>query len=127
MLWNRTCTLHHVAAMGGVFYFRGGTFFAAVTTLAEPAHSPLSPTNIFAPVSTPAQSIFELSLFVFTITATIFIVVFSLLAYAVVKFRRRRTNDGREPAQVYEASRWNSRGRSFLFSSLWSCSWRQRV
>jgi cytochrome c oxidase subunit 2 len=87
--------------MGGVFYFRGGTFFAAVTTLAEPAHSPLSPTNIFAPVSTPAQSIFELSLFVFTITATIFIVVFSLLAYAVVKFRRRRTNDGREPAQVY--------------------------
>ncbi len=76
--------------MGGVSYFRSGTFFAAVTAFAKPAHSPLSPTNIFAPVSTPAQSIFELSLFVLTITAAIFVVVFSLLAYAVVKFRRQR-------------------------------------
>src|SRR5271154_1069561 len=101
MLWNRTCTFIKLAAMDGVSYFRSGTFFAAVTALAEPAHSPLSPTNIFAPVSTPARSIFELSLFVLTITAAIFIVVFSLLAYAVVKFRRRGTNEGREPAQVY--------------------------
>ena len=94
-----------LAAMSSVTYFRRGagglTFFAAVTALAEPAHSPLSPTTIFAPVSTPAQSIFELSLFVLTITAAIFIVVFSLLAYAVVKFRRRGTSDRREPAQVY--------------------------
>ncbi len=90
-----------LAAMGGVSYFRSATFFAAVTALAEPAHSPLSPPNIFVPVSTPAQSIFELSLFVLTITAAIFIVVFNLLAYAVVKFRRRGMNDGREPAQVY--------------------------
>ena len=88
-------------AMRGVSYFRGGMFFAAFTALAEPAHSPLSPTNIFAPVSTPAQSIFDLSLFVLTITAAIFMVVFSLLAYAVVKFRRRDTNDRREPVQVY--------------------------
>src|SRR6202451_19832 len=61
----------------------------------------LSPTNIFAPVSTPAQSIFDLSLFVLTVTASIFLVVFSLLAYAVVKFRRRSSDDRREPAQVY--------------------------
>jgi cytochrome c oxidase subunit 2 len=87
--------------MRGVSFFRSGTFFAPVTALAEPAHSPLSPTNIFAPVSTAAQSIFDLSLFVLTITAAIFIAVFSLLAYAVVKFRRRGANDGREPAQVY--------------------------
>jgi cytochrome c oxidase subunit 2 len=61
----------------------------------------LSPTNIFAPASTPAQSIFDLSLFVLEVTAAIFLVVFTLLAYAVMKFRKSRTADGREPAQVY--------------------------
>ena len=35
------------------------------------------------------------------VTGSIFVVVFGLLAYAVVKFRKRRTSDGREPAQVY--------------------------
>src|SRR5580704_1973364 len=64
----------------------------------------LSPTNIFAPASTPAQSIFDLSLFVLEVTAAVFVVVFSLLAYAVVKFRKKRTADGREPAQVYGSS-----------------------
>ena len=61
----------------------------------------MSPTNIFAPVSTPAQSIFELSRFVLMVTGAIFAVVFSLLAYAVVKFRNRTASGGREPAQVY--------------------------
>ncbi len=61
----------------------------------------LSPTNIFAPASTPARSIFDLSIFVLSVTAAIFVVVFSLLAYAVVKFRKKTANDGREPAQVY--------------------------
>jgi cytochrome c oxidase subunit II len=61
----------------------------------------LSPTNIFAPVSTPAQSIFDLSIFVLIVTAAVFVVVFSLLAYAVVKFRKRSASDAREPAQVY--------------------------
>ena len=61
----------------------------------------MSPTNIFAPVSTPAQSIFGLSLFVLVVTAAIFVVVFTLLGYAVVKFRRRTSDDGREPPQVY--------------------------
>jgi cytochrome c oxidase subunit 2 len=64
----------------------------------------LSPTNIFAPASTPAQSILDLSLFVLEVTAAVFVVVFSLLAYAVVKFRKKRTADGREPAQVYGSS-----------------------
>jgi len=67
----------------------------------EPSRPYLSPTNIFAPVSTPAQSIFDLSLFVLEVTGAIFVVVFSLLLYAVVKFRRKRTTEGREPAQVY--------------------------
>lgn len=64
----------------------------------------LSPTNIFAPISTPAQSIFDLSLFVLMVTAAVFVVVFSLLVYAVFKFRKRASADGREPAQVYGSS-----------------------
>jgi cytochrome c oxidase subunit 2 len=64
----------------------------------------LSPTNIFAPVSTPARSILDLSVFVLEVTAAVFVVVFSLLAYSIVKFRRRKTTDGREPAQVYGSS-----------------------
>src|SRR6266478_1130943 len=67
----------------------------------EAAAPPLSPTNIFAPVSTPAKSIFGLSIFVLTVTGTIFVVVFTLLVYSVVKFRKRRNDDGREPPQVY--------------------------
>jgi cytochrome c oxidase subunit 2 len=64
----------------------------------------LSPTNIFAPVSTPAQSIFDLSLFVLEVTAAVFVVVFSLLTYAALKFRKRKATDGREPTQVYGSS-----------------------
>jgi cytochrome c oxidase subunit 2 len=60
-----------------------------------------SPTSIFAPASTPAKSIFGLSLFVLAVTAAIFLVVFSLLAYSVTKFRKRNNDDGREPPQVY--------------------------
>src|SRR6202521_2697693 len=73
----------------------------AVTAFGQPPQSSLSPTNIFAPVSTPAQSILDLSRFVLVVTAAVFVVVFSLLAYAVVKFRKKRVSDGREPAQVY--------------------------
>ena len=77
---------------------------SAMTAFAEPSRSFLSPTNIFAPASTPAQSIFDLSLFVLEVTAAIFLVVFSLLAYAVVKFRKNSATEGREPAQVYGSS-----------------------
>ena len=35
------------------------------------------------------------------VTGTIFVIVFSLLAYCVVKFRKRTNDDGREPPQVY--------------------------
>jgi cytochrome c oxidase subunit II len=60
-----------------------------------------SPTTIFSPVSTPASSIFGLSLFVMTVAAVIFAVVFSLLVYSIVRFRNRSDDDGREPPQVY--------------------------
>src|SRR6202050_5626858 len=73
----------------------------ATSAFAEAAHPSLSPTNIFAPASTPAQSIFDLSIFVLEVTAAVFIVVFAWLVYVVVKFRKRAVNNGREPAQVY--------------------------
>jgi cytochrome c oxidase subunit 2 len=72
----------------------------AVAAFADAAR-PLSPTNIFAPASTPAKSIFGLSLFVLAVTGAIFLVVFTLLLYSVVRFRKRTNDDGREPPQVY--------------------------
>jgi cytochrome c oxidase subunit 2 len=44
----------------------------------------MSSTKIFAPVSTPAESIFGLSVFVFLSMAGIFVVVFGSLVYEVV-------------------------------------------
>jgi cytochrome c oxidase subunit II len=76
-------------------------FWRVNLAFGDPNPSPVSPTSIFAPVSTPADSIFGLSLFVLAVTATIFAVVVSLLIYSVVKFRKRRDDDGREPPQVY--------------------------
>ena len=60
-----------------------------------------SPTNIFAPASTPADSIFDLSMFVLAVAAGIFATVFGLLVYAIVQFRREGNDDGSEPPQVY--------------------------
>jgi cytochrome c oxidase subunit II len=57
-------------------------------------------TNIFAPASTPADSIYDLSLFVLAITGVIFLIVFGLLFYAAVKYRGR-SGDNREPVQIY--------------------------
>src|SRR5580698_8717015 len=61
----------------------------------------MSPTSIFAPVSTPAESIFGLSAFVLATMAMIFLVVFALLVYVVVRFRNKSGDDRSEPAQVY--------------------------
>jgi cytochrome c oxidase subunit 2 len=61
----------------------------------------MSPTSILAPASTPADSIFGLSIFVLLNVAAVFIVVFALLAYVVVRFRNKRNDDHREPAQIY--------------------------
>ena len=61
----------------------------------------MNPTSIFAPVSTSAESIFGLSKFVLATMAMIFVVVFALLVYVAVRFRRRAGDDRSEPAQVY--------------------------
>ena len=67
----------------------------------EPKSSSPHGTNIFAPASTPAKSIADLSVFVLVITGIIFVVVFALLVYSIVKFRGRAVDARREPAQVY--------------------------
>jgi cytochrome c oxidase subunit II len=64
-----------------------------------PANHPVP--NIFETHSTPAEAIRHLSYFVLGVTGTIFLVVFSLLSYAVLKFRSRPEDAESEPAQVY--------------------------
>ena len=65
------------------------------------AEGPQSTPSIFAPTSTPAIEIQNLSLFVLEITGAIFVVVASLLIYVIIRFRARDVDDDREPAQVY--------------------------
>ena len=57
--------------------------------------------NIFKPLSTPAEAINRLSLFVLAICGVIFVAVCWLLIYSSIKFRRRSDDDGSEPPQVY--------------------------
>jgi cytochrome c oxidase subunit 2 len=76
-----------------------GILFAAGLCTASPHDNPVP--SIFDPHATPAESIRHLSLFVLGVTGVIFLVVFSLLTYAVVKFRSRAADTEREPAQVY--------------------------
>jgi len=57
--------------------------------------------SMFAPVSTPAFAIREVSFLVLTIVTFIFVVVAGLTVYAIVRYRRRPGDDGREPPQVY--------------------------
>src|SRR5579863_2866020 len=66
---------------------------------AETASGPGIP-NIFKPESTPAESIYRLSLLVLSVTGIIFVIVFGLIAYAISKFRKH-SSDGPEPPQVY--------------------------
>lgn len=76
--------------------FALSSLLLAPQSLAEPSH-----TNIFAPESTPAKSILDLSTFVLAITGIIFVVVFTLLVYSIAKFHATPANASREPAQVY--------------------------
>ena len=77
-----------------LFFIQQGGFAAERV---DPALVP----SVFAPESAPAHSISNLATFVLAITAGIFAVVVSLLVYALVRFRRRPNDDGREPAQFY--------------------------
>ena len=77
-----------------------GILLAAGLCIAEPQATNPVP-SIFEPHSTPADSILDLSNFVLGITGLIFLVVATLLTYAVVKFRSKAGEAEREPAQVY--------------------------
>jgi cytochrome c oxidase subunit 2 len=88
------------ARTAGILILLVGICLAAGLCAAHPVSNNSVP-SIFDPSSTNAKSLYHLSNFVLTITGLIFVVVFSLLAYAVVKFRNRAADAGREPAQVY--------------------------
>src|ERR1700691_2883242 len=75
-----------------------GAWLSAAHCLAQ---SGSSSTSIFAPASTPADAILGLSVFVLTVTGIIFAIVFGLLLYAAIKFRKRANDDRREPLQIY--------------------------
>src|SRR5579883_1247326 len=78
-----------------------GLLLAAGLCVAAPAPPDNPVPNIFVPRSTPANMIDHLSLFVLLITALIFVTVFTLLVYVLVKFRAKNSDPSHEPAQVY--------------------------
>src|SRR5712691_1574987 len=86
-------------AVGVLILLAGVLLAASLCTASSPVNHPVP--SIFDPHSTPAESIRHLSFFVLGITGLIFLVVFSLLSYVVVKFRSRVGGAEREPAQVY--------------------------
>jgi cytochrome c oxidase subunit II len=90
--WGRIAGL-----LAGILTLLAAMFLA--TSLCSGATGPAIP-SIFKPESTPADSIYRLSLLVLAITGLIFVIVFGLIAYAVTKFRRR-SDEGPEPPQVY--------------------------
>ena len=57
--------------------------------------------NIFKPLSAPAESVYEVSLLALLICAAIFLVVSGLLTIAIIKFRARPGDEGKEPPQIY--------------------------
>ena len=57
--------------------------------------------SIFAPVSTPAYEIRDLSFIVLAITAAIFVIVGGFAVYTLIRFGRRPQSPEIEPAQVY--------------------------
>src|SRR5437867_9226442 len=66
--------------------------------------TPIQTPNIFAPVSTPALAIRDLSFIVLAITGAIFLIVAGFAVYTLIRFGRRPTNPEVEPAQVYGSS-----------------------
>jgi len=88
-----------VSRVTAVVLLLAGVLLAAGLCTATPQDN--SVPSIFDSHSTPADSIRHLSIFVLSVTGLIFIVVFSLLSYVVVRFRSRAADTEREPAQVY--------------------------
>ena len=80
----------------------GALFATAEFSFGQNVHSIA---NIFRPQATPADSVYNVSMLMLAICAAIFVVVGGLLTFTIVRFRRRKADDPREPAQVYGSNR----------------------
>ncbi len=78
-------------------WFVSARVIPAFIVQTEPLRSP----DIFNPQSTPAHSIFDLSILVLKVTGIIFVVVVTLLIYAILKYRKRAEDNDHEPPQVF--------------------------
>ena len=74
-----------------VFMGRVGTVFG----------DPDGVTSIFRPLAQPAQEIKDTSLLVLVICAVIFLIMFGLLVYSLIRFRHRPGDEASEPPQIY--------------------------
>ena len=89
LLWPATkCALLFAWAIGAL-------------TCTAYAGAPDRVTNIFKPLSTPAESVYQAALLTMAVCAVIFLIVGGLLAYTTIRFRRRAADDGSEPPQIY--------------------------
>ena len=97
------------SSIAGVWRAAGRAFSAAVLFASTAAFGaatdggtmrPVS--NMFEPLSRPAEMIHESALLVLAITAGIFVVVTAMLVFVVWKFRRKGDEDDlKEPPQIY--------------------------
>ena len=92
--------------------FSVGFTIAMLAGMAQ-ADGPSPLTNIFRPLSTPAEYVHELSLLVLAICAVIFLVLTGLLVYTVIRFRRRPNMMGENHGRFMEAIRLNWLGLCF--------------
>ncbi len=74
---------------------------ALAPALLVDAVAPDQVTNIFDPLSTPAELVHRAALLTLAVCAAIFMTVTGLLIYAIVRFRRRPGDDASEPPQIY--------------------------
>jgi cytochrome c oxidase subunit 2 len=85
-------------------FITGMRVFAALLTalvLSASAFAINNRTSVFSRDATPANGSYNLQLFVYAITTGIFLVVGSLGAYAVIKFRARPGDEKSEPVQIF--------------------------
>ena len=70
-----------------------------------PGQSVYPVANMFKPQATPADSIYSVSMLMLAVCAGIFLVVGGLLLFTIVRFRRPKVDNRREPVQVYGSNR----------------------
>src|SRR6185295_7109840 len=98
----RPRSYRHQSTVRALSLFASALTFFIVAAHVEPAFGKTdSVTNIFRPLSQPAQEIKETAFLVLAICAVIFVVVAGLLVYALVRFRHRAGDEATEPPQVY--------------------------